>query len=713
MSRGRIDPPNLDDRTWRDIVEQAKALIPRYTPEWTDHNPSDLGIALIELFAWIAEGMIYRLNRVPDKNFTEFLNLLGITRDPAIPASTFLTYSLVPGTSPLTIPKGHQVATPQTETEEAVIFETDQDFKVLPINLTTALLIKDNKYESLTAALVDSPLTGKTLLIEQGKSITIALGFDKASTEAISLLHHFSKPVKKNDLTITLQYSAGTKPTDWVAIAPKNDGTDTFQKNGSVFLTIPATWAAQNPKNWAGVATDTTVVDQPLFWIGIKIERSAAPAVELGIEHILFNSVSATNALTVKKEVLGVSNGKLFQFFELKNRPILKRPKAQNSYDHLKIEVRELQENGSFGDWTTWTPQGDFPQGEGKYFRFDPVAGTINFGNYHPSLSPDGHGSIPPAGSEIRAAEYRYVVGGVKGNVPPKNITVIRTPITGITEVKNLGYAKGGADEEAIEETKRRAPEVLRNRYRAITVEDYEYLAREASTEVEKVRCLPPREFTSYDDLTKSLIDPKKAANIGDPWNYGGLDRSPGTLNAIIIPDFTSPRTLSFQELIEREHRPMPSQELIQKVKDYLDERRPLTTKLNVTVPRYLSIKVTANIKLWQRVLDENLIDATQFQDDTEKKIKLFLHPLLGGVEGKGWEIGQDINISSLLELIQPQPDIGFVADLKLSTETPLLYEPKIRPNQDEGNKLSAWVRVADYEIICSGTHKITIDTLG
>lgn len=93
MSRGRLEPPNLDDRTWRDIVDQARALIPQYAPEWKDCGPSDPGMALIELFAWMVEGMIYRLNRVPDRSLIQFLNLLGITRRPARPASTWLTFT--------------------------------------------------------------------------------------------------------------------------------------------------------------------------------------------------------------------------------------------------------------------------------------------------------------------------------------------------------------------------------------------------------------------------------------------------------------------------------------------------------------------------------------------------------------------------------------------------------------------------------------------
>ena len=83
--RGRIHAPVLDDRDWSALVEEARALIPKYAPQWTDHNPSDIGITLIELFAYLVEGLIFRLNQVPDKHYVEFLNLLGLTRDPAVP----------------------------------------------------------------------------------------------------------------------------------------------------------------------------------------------------------------------------------------------------------------------------------------------------------------------------------------------------------------------------------------------------------------------------------------------------------------------------------------------------------------------------------------------------------------------------------------------------------------------------------------------------
>jgi hypothetical protein len=68
--------PNLDDRTYDDLVQEALAMLPRYAPEWTNHNPSDPGITLIELLAYFTEMLIYRLNRVTRENKVRFLQLL-------------------------------------------------------------------------------------------------------------------------------------------------------------------------------------------------------------------------------------------------------------------------------------------------------------------------------------------------------------------------------------------------------------------------------------------------------------------------------------------------------------------------------------------------------------------------------------------------------------------------------------------------------------
>jgi hypothetical protein len=68
---------NLDDRKYKNLVDEATGIIPTYAPDWTNHNPSDPGITLIEMFAYLTELLLYRLNRVTEKNIHSFLKLLN------------------------------------------------------------------------------------------------------------------------------------------------------------------------------------------------------------------------------------------------------------------------------------------------------------------------------------------------------------------------------------------------------------------------------------------------------------------------------------------------------------------------------------------------------------------------------------------------------------------------------------------------------------
>ncbi|HWR26546.1 MAG TPA: baseplate J/gp47 family protein [candidate division Zixibacteria bacterium] len=701
MSNGKLIPPNLDDRKWQDIVDEAKALIPKYTPEWTDHNQSDLGITLIELFASIVEGMIYRLNKVPERNYIEFLNLLGITRDPATPASSFLTYRLASGITSITIPKGSQVATQQTEKEEGIVFETDKDSRILPINLTTALNVRYVgsflKYQKVTTKLVSSPLTGLKLDIPPGQWTMIAIGFDSLSTETISLLFSFLKPVKKDDLWISWLYSSGSA---WrlVPIMSISDETDKFQKKGTVSLDVPANWTSMNFNSWGGISPDSQadMIDQPLFWIGMVMWNLRIYTIQTNIEQILFNAAPATNALTIAQpELLGVSNGKPFQYFELRNHPLFKSPNTKDHYNHLIIQVRDQLIGGGFGPWDTWKCLDDIPEGSGNHYHLNPVTGTINFGNYSPTASPEGHGTIPKPGSEIRAQTYRYVAGGAKGNVPPSTINSIRTPHpSGVISVTNPGASRGGSNEEDIEETLRRGPEILRNRNRAVTIEDYEYLAREVSRDIVNVRALPPRLFEK---------DIPPLIKAGDPWMYANLNRSPGRINVIIIP--SAPENVT---------RPKPDEELILEVLDDLNDRRVATSMLQVSGPKYLPIKVEVDLYVWQRAVDKGLIEnGAQVQIEVTQKITKFLHPLFGNIDGNGWEIGQHIFTANLFKFIMPDPEIGFIERIQIKADIPDYHDPTLPWNPTERpfpiNILGVWVQLADYELLCSGTHSVII----
>ena len=104
--------PNLDDRRFQDLVDDAKRLVQQRCPEWSDHNVSDPGVTLIELFAWMTDQVVYRLNRVPDRNYVKFLELIGVSLYPPTAARSPITFWMSAAQPDVvTIPSGTQVAT--------------------------------------------------------------------------------------------------------------------------------------------------------------------------------------------------------------------------------------------------------------------------------------------------------------------------------------------------------------------------------------------------------------------------------------------------------------------------------------------------------------------------------------------------------------------------------------------------------------------------
>ncbi len=203
--------PNLDDRVFQDLVNEARSRIPLYCPEWTDHNLSDPGITLIELFAWMMELVIYRLNKVPDKNYVKFLELIGIRLAPGSPASTDITLRLAaPQETAITIPMGTEIATVRTETQDAVVFTTDEDLTITPPELEHFLLSRDGdqfddhlptmrEWEGSAAGTVPaqgdgvgslafSILSGSTPPVAGRKLVTVSIkGMEDFKTERVPL----------------------------------------------------------------------------------------------------------------------------------------------------------------------------------------------------------------------------------------------------------------------------------------------------------------------------------------------------------------------------------------------------------------------------------------------------------------------------------------------------------------------------------------------
>lgn len=146
-----IPSPNLDDRSFNDIVEEAVRLIPQYCPEWTNFNYTDPGITLIELFAWMTELIIYRLNKVPEKNYLAFLDLMGIQRQPPQPARTVLSFELSDKTDSGTVTAGTSVATRPTGDRKAITFETEEDVVLVNNRVARAVSQYHEQYSDVTA----------------------------------------------------------------------------------------------------------------------------------------------------------------------------------------------------------------------------------------------------------------------------------------------------------------------------------------------------------------------------------------------------------------------------------------------------------------------------------------------------------------------------------------------------------------------------------
>src|ERR1035437_1589878 len=98
--------PNLDDRRWQDLTQEAIPLIPVYAPQWTDFNTHDPGITLLEMFAWLTEAKVYQLNQVTDRFLWEFLSLIGYPKRGPKPAYTVLAFGPLPPGAPFEVPAG-------------------------------------------------------------------------------------------------------------------------------------------------------------------------------------------------------------------------------------------------------------------------------------------------------------------------------------------------------------------------------------------------------------------------------------------------------------------------------------------------------------------------------------------------------------------------------------------------------------------------------
>jgi hypothetical protein len=697
--RGRLVPPDLDDRRWDDLVADATELMKQYAPQLTTRSPSDPALTLVELFAYLVEQLIYRLNQVPAKSQVAFLNLLGITRAAALPARTLLTFTPIAGRSAL-VPKAVLAQTKGTESQPPVVFQTEADCRAVPAVVEKVLLIEktatgaEGVPADIAAPMLPPDPVGMRIDLAPPKDrAALLLGFTKDFALPVDTLDVYveieyqvkgvDEPIPADLATATWTFSSDTgsagtdpkkEPKDWpklaVEIAPALVGPS---HAGRVRLRLPAApaWAAQNPFNWNRKPSGAAANDPARRWIGLVLQHPTA-AQSVNVRRLLLNTVPASTALTAGRdalEVVGVATGNP-QVLPLRNRPVFLDRSDPEPLHHVEVEI-----DGS--PWRLAHPDTI----AADTFHLDPSSAEITF------AAPAGR-PAPPRGANV-TARYRYVASGAAGNVAAGAVTMPAEGIADIAGVTNPVRGVGGQDEESVEAAKLRAPKLLRTRDRAITAEDYEFLAREASSEIAKVRCLPP-----YVDKTRG------------PWTFAGLMRAPGNVQVIVVPK--GEKTVA---------RPEPSVALVQQVISVLDAARDVTAALRVSGPRYLPIKVSVKAKVFPGAVSGGHTTVSTVEAEIRRRITEFLHPTRGGNSGDGWEIGQNLYSSDLYRAIKPADHIGYISSLLLSVQPPPPYHPaglawddaKHRPFKLATDSPSL-VRVTDYELVCFGAHEVTVE---
>lgn len=142
--------PDLDDRTFTELMEEARTMIARYSQnQWTDHNVHDPGITFIELFAWLIEMQIYQLNQVTDANYLKFLKLVGYHPQDIQPAEVDITFNDLKTEKDIKAGITQLIAHMDTD---RMVFETKEDFQLIPAELSSTITTYDSFHVDNTAA---------------------------------------------------------------------------------------------------------------------------------------------------------------------------------------------------------------------------------------------------------------------------------------------------------------------------------------------------------------------------------------------------------------------------------------------------------------------------------------------------------------------------------------------------------------------------------
>lgn len=651
--------PNLDDRRFEDLVNEARNRLGNHLPELARVAPGDPVHGFIDLFAWLTETILYRANLIPERQRRVFLNILQIPVRPARPARGVVCID----TGDYTVHLPDVVAAGSAVSGAGQRFTTLGEVRATPLSL--ALAIK----EAVDPA--DLPDMGLDLpaLAEQygipprerptpfrprhfqpareGLSLEGALDGDKGYYLAFMIpqpLADRRDALREALAGVTLNIAlapADEVPGDtvedlrprqlrWELLSRGEDGelirlplevaddsSGGGRRPGVARLRIPRNTAlfedfAVDDPMFHGVGNLPPALpdDQPVarvaFWLRLSCPEE--PALPLG--YVGVNGVEVVGQGLAADVMLGAGTGQPDQVAAL--------PDGDVDPDTLVLQVEEE------GRWVTWR-RVDFLAGHGadaRVFRLDAAAGHVHFGN-------GLNGRRPPRGRRIRAESYRHGGGGA-GNLPQGSLTELDG--SSRLTVRQEHPTAGGVDAETVEQAEHRIPQFLTHRNRAVTRHDFRVLA---------------------------LTNPVNAvarAEVKEGFIPGSSIRAvrrdvPGAVSVFVLP----PAEPALG------NTPRATQGLLKDVFGYLLDRVLVGTELYVLSPELVPLAVSTTVTVRDPASEQETLRAVR------EALVRYLWPLPpGGFDDAGWPLGGNVRDAELLTRVARVPGVRAVNDLAL-----------------------------------------------
>jgi predicted phage baseplate assembly protein len=659
--------PILDNRTFDQLRDELVNRIPAYAPEWTDHNESEPGIALLELFAHLGEALLFRFNQIPDTTKLAFLRLLGVQPRPAQPASVLLAASTE-------LPDGVQILEGTEARAGSLPFQTDNEVYVWPLETvavgkvaapTTDLTkAEEERRAAATAyAKVLEPVFYETIQVPEdplavgsqpldvsqtldqsvwiallrkdttdvaklsGRTLFVGVAFDETiptpfvlqaltAADADTFRSAGLDPVRTSGLGSDLPpmhwqiWNGPSASTPFTTLKVLHDTTGGMVSTGVVQLELPKALPSIDPstspsggKDSPPPLTDEKQAANVVAWIQASRPSGSQDAIHK-IRWVGLNAVSASQSRSAAPELLGTGTGDTDQSFPLAHHPVLRGT--------VQLQVEEVD------GWHDWREVDDLlaVDPDDRAFAVDYAAGAVSFGQ-----------RLPQLGQRIRTLSYQYG-GGITGNVPAGSITSV-TGVGGV-EVTNPLPAVGGSDTVSLNDALEKIPAEVHRHDRAVIAEDFRDFA-EQLPEVIRAETLP-------------LLHPDTPTVP-----------AAGVVSVVVFPS----------EDLANPSAPMPDLALLRRVAKHLDARRLVTTELYVIPPTYKRVAVSAGVE----VRNGYQVDAVRRW--VELILRQYLAPVPDfGPDGHGWPLGRTIRRAELEAVAVQVEGVEYLNNLFLGEYT-------------------------------------------